>query len=137
MSCRLLSFSVLKLHATFLLMILIHSFFTSYIFSRYRVDWSVPIRIRSQSEKLHCIYFGFFICSSNRNISHLTKLIFHHLSGWTEHFGIYLHKNQQMHQNYHFIVMLNISSYMFRRISVIIRELTRSSQATCRCILQK
>jgi hypothetical protein len=29
------------------------------------------------------------------------------LSDWTEHFGIYLHKNQQMHQNYHFIVMLS------------------------------
>jgi hypothetical protein len=27
-----------------------------------------------------------------------------HLSGCTEHFGIYLHKNQQVHQNYHFIV---------------------------------
>jgi hypothetical protein len=29
------------------------------------------------------------------------------LSGWTERFGVYLHKNQQMHQNYHFIVTLN------------------------------
>jgi hypothetical protein len=48
-----------------------------------------------------------------------------------------LHKNQQMHQNYHCIVMLNRRSYMFRRISAIIRELTRSSQAACRCTLQK
>jgi hypothetical protein len=42
-----------------------------------------------------------------------------------------------MHQYYHFIVMVNRYSYMFRRISAIIRELTRSSQATCRCKLQK
>jgi hypothetical protein len=28
------------------------------------------------------------------------------LSGWTEHFGIYIHKKQQRHQNCHFIVML-------------------------------
>jgi hypothetical protein len=37
----------------------------------------------------------------------LTNNYDNHLSGWTEHFGIYLHKNQQMHQNYHFIVMLS------------------------------
>jgi hypothetical protein len=35
---------------------------------------------------------------------------------WTEHFGIYLHKNKQMHQNDHFIVMssqtlLHVSAY--------------------------
>jgi hypothetical protein len=29
------------------------------------------------------------------------------LSGWTRHFGMYLHKNQQMPQNHHFIVMLS------------------------------
>jgi hypothetical protein len=35
------------------------------------------------------------------------KLHVCNLSSWTEHFGIYLHKNQQMNQNYHFIVMLS------------------------------
>jgi hypothetical protein len=30
-----------------------------------------------------------------------------YLSDLTEHFGIYLHKNQQIHQNDHFIVMLS------------------------------
>jgi hypothetical protein len=29
------------------------------------------------------------------------------LSGWTKHFAIYFHKNQQMHQNYYFIVVLS------------------------------
>jgi exopolyphosphatase/pppGpp-phosphohydrolase len=29
------------------------------------------------------------------------------LRAWTERFGMYLHKNQQMHQNYHVIVMLS------------------------------
>jgi hypothetical protein len=38
-----------------------------------------------------------------------------------------------MHQNYHLIVMLNRCSYMFRRTNVIIKELTRSSQAICPC----
>jgi hypothetical protein len=36
------------------------------------------------------------------------------LCGWTEYFGIYLHKNQQIHKNYHFIVML---SQMLLRVS--------------------
>jgi len=72
-------------------MILIHFFFTPYIFSRYRVDYFIKtstVNIMTRCEykyevnqiKLHCIYFGFFICSSNRNIFHLTILIFHHFS---------------------------------------------------------
>jgi hypothetical protein len=44
---------------------------------------------------------------------------------------LHLHKNQQMYPNYRFVVTLRCSN-TFRRPSAIIRELTRSSQATCR-----
>jgi len=72
-------------------MLLIHIFFTSYIFSRYRVDDIIKtptanimtrceIKYEVSQINMHCISFGFFICNSNRNISHLIILIFHHFS---------------------------------------------------------
>jgi hypothetical protein len=37
----------------------------------------------------------------------MAKVFYSCLIGWTEHFCIYLHKNQKTHQNYQFIVMLS------------------------------
>jgi hypothetical protein len=52
-----------------------------------------------------------FLLSESKKEKYMKLL----LSGWTEHFGIYVHKNQQMHQKDHFIVVLNRCSDKFRR----------------------
>jgi hypothetical protein len=71
--------------------------------------------------------------------NYATKHIYTNLSGWNKHFGIYsyLHKNLQMHQNYHLIWCLVTRSYMFLHTNAIIREITWSSEANCRCTLQR
>jgi hypothetical protein len=73
--------------------------------------------------RIHLTLFNLNLTSlrTDHFVSGITQrsILDENLSGWTKHFGIYLYKHQQMHQNYHFVVMLSqmhlhVSAYQRR-----------------------